>query len=185
MRHKLITGSAKAGIVRLMTEERNAALTFSEIRHAAQFRPGSVEVTAVVVEPEEEITLTLPWPPSMNAYWGLRVTEKGQRIMVVTKQGTRYQKLVAGLVALRWQRPPIDYRVAMLIEAWAPSDQYAEGARWYFDVDNRCKPLLDALQKSGVLENDKHVRDLRIVDRGIDPPGRVVISIRRFKEIKK
>jgi Holliday junction resolvase RusA-like endonuclease len=117
----------------------------------------------------------------MNAYWGMRVTKRGQRIMVVTKAGTKYQKLVASLVAMRWRRPPIDYRIALLIEAWAPSGQYAEGGRWEWDVDNRVKPLTDALAKAGVMVNDKLVRDSRIVDRGVEPPGRVVVSIRRFR----
>lgn len=178
-RPEIITNrTAAEGIARLLASHRT---TNGDLKHAAQWEPGSVTPGVEIIEPDEEITLTLPFPPSMNAYWGLRITKNGQRIMVVTKQGKRYQKLVAGLVALRWRRPPIDYRVAMLVEAWAPSDQYAEGARWEWDVDNRVKPLQDALAKAGVLVNDRLIRDVRIVDRGIDPPGRVVVSIRRFR----
>jgi len=68
----------------------------------------------------------------------------------------------------------------VLIEAWAPSEDYAPGGRWEWDVDNRVKGTLDALAKAGVMTNDKLVRDVRIVDRGILPPGRVVVWIRRF-----
>lgn len=176
-RDGIITGkSSGAGIAKLLDAER---ATEAEIRHAAQFAPGSVTPAAVVVP--EEFTLTLPFPPSMNSYWGLRTNAVGQRFMVVTKKGTAYQKLVAGLVALRWHRPAIDYRIAMLIEAWAPSDQYAEGGRWEWDCDNRIKPLQDSMAKAGVIANDKLIRDVRIVDRGVDPPGRVVVSIRRFR----
>ena len=177
-RPNLITGrSAGAGIARLLAEQASEA----ELRKAAQWNPGSVAPAALIVEPENEMTLTLPWAPSMNAYWGLRVTSNGQRIMVVTKQGKRYQKLVAGLVAIRWRRPPIDYYVAVLMEAWAPSNDYAPGGRWFYDCDNRIKPVQDAMAKAGVIVNDKLIRDVRIVDRGIEAPGRVVVSIRRFR----
>jgi crossover junction endodeoxyribonuclease RusA len=173
----LVTGkSAGAGIAKLLQAEGPIVVS-----PGSGPLPRTIEEWERIAHGDDEIELTLPWPPSMNAYWGLRITKTGQRIMVVTKQGTAYQKLVASLVALRWRRPPIDYRIAMLIEAWAPSDQYAEGARWEWDVDNRVKPLQDSLAKAGVLVNDKLIRDVRIVDRGIAPPGRVVVSIRRFR----
>lgn len=153
-------------------------VTEAEVRHAAQFCPGGVTPAAEAIE--GEFCLELPFPPSMNAYWGLKVTAKGRWTMVVTPRGKAYQKLVRSLVALRWRRPTIDYRIAVLIEAWAPSEDYAPGGRWEWDVDNRVKPLQDALAKAAVIKNDKLIRDVRIVDRGILPPGRVIVWIRRF-----
>ena len=136
---------------------------------------------AAVPEPDDdEIVVALPFPPSMNAYWAMATNAKGQRILIVSKQGRRYARLVQSLVAVRYRRPTIDYRIALLIEAWAPSVDYAPGGRWEWDVDNRVKPLQDALAKARVIANDKLIRDVRIVDRGIQPPGRVVVWIRRF-----
>lgn len=228
MRPNLITGkSAGTGIARLLGAQTNvspgfvAAVSDAELKHAAQLRPGSVTPAAEVIdecdrcgqpdarcrcddaEPEEEITLKLPFPISTNAYWRSTLNPKcvgeavavyrskglkdAMRILlsgifvIVSKKGVAYQNLVKSLVALRWHRPPIDYYMAMLIEVWAPSDQYGPEGRWFYDVDNREKSLLDAMEKAGVMVNDRLVRDLRIVDRGIAPPGRVVVSIRRFR----
>lgn len=183
MPKNLITGkSSGAGIARLMQSQ---PATDSDLKRAAQLEPGSVCPAFAVGDDsddsDEELSITLPFPPSMNSYWTMTMSVHGQRIIIVSKAGREYQNSVAGLVAIRWRRPAIDYRISMLIEAWAPSDQYAEGARWEWDVDNRVKPLQDALANAGVMVNDKLVRDVRIVDRGIDPPGRVVVSIRRFR----
>ncbi len=166
---KVISGvSASEGIAKLLKAAEDGEIA------PAPSQPAVRESSHV------EYMLDLPWPPSMNAYWGLRLTKQGQRIIVVTKKGTDYQKLVRSLVAMRWMHGPICYKVAMLIEVWAPSEQYSEGGRWFFDIDNRCKPVLDALAKAGVLQNDKLVRDVRIVDRGVDPPGKIKVWIRPF-----
>jgi Holliday junction resolvase RusA-like endonuclease len=138
----------------------------------------------------------------MNAYWrsginpgvipkaiaayqtgGVKAAAKvlGGGIFVrITEKGRDYQNLVRSLLASRWRHGPICYKVSVLIEVWAPSKRYAEGGQWYFDVDNRCKPVLDVLAHANVLQNDKHVRDVRIVDRGVDPPGRIRVWIRPF-----
>lgn len=138
------------------------------------------ESDAVPAGAADELVLALPFPPSMNAYWAMTTNAQGQRILIVSQQGRKYARRVQSLVASRYRRPTIDYRIALLIEAWAPSEDYAPGGRWEWDVDNRVKPLQDALAKARVIANDKLIRDVRIVDRGILPPGRVLVRIRRF-----
>jgi crossover junction endodeoxyribonuclease RusA len=100
------------------------------------------------------MTLTLPWPPSVNHYWlrnrngSMRVSDKGLafRDEVVRHAGLR--------VAMRG-------RLSVLLQLHQPDAR----AR---DVDNICKATLDALAHADVYETDSQIDDLRVVRVGID-----------------
>jgi crossover junction endodeoxyribonuclease RusA len=115
-----------------------------------------------------ELRLDLPWPPSINHYW-----RRAGKVIHVSTEGTRFSRRCGIAVRGQFGAAPIDRPVAVLIEAWGPR-------RGWGDVDNRCKPLLDALTKAELWTDDKLVRDLRIVDRGRCDGGRVVVWVRPF-----
>lgn len=149
--------------------------TEAEIKHAAQFEPGAVTPGAVIGP--TEIRLELGWPPSINSYWQLGVNPKThQRLLKMSAEGKRYNQVTKAMVRNQIRGAgPIECRVAVLIEAWGPREAWG-------DCDNRIKPLLDALTKAGLWIDDKVVRDVRIVDRGRFPGGKVVVWVRPLRK---
>jgi crossover junction endodeoxyribonuclease RusA len=111
------------------------------------------------------IRLFVPYPPSANHYW----RRVGPRTLI-SRDGRQYRKDVKR--AVHKQAEPIgsELRLAMLVRMHAPD-------RRRRDVDNIQKPLLDALEKSGLYGDDSQI-DLLVTTRGeIDRPnGHVVIE---------
>lgn len=132
--------------------------------------PSSLRTKPTVQEAPKPtgISLVLPWPPSMNSYW-----RRHGHIIHISQAGRKYREAVVQLVGWKFEHDSIDYPVSVLIEAKAPNKR-----SW--DVDNRPKALLDALTHAGVWTDDSLVRDMRIVDRGIESPGSVLVTISRF-----
>lgn len=102
--------------------------------------------------------LTLPLPPSVNHYWR-SVVIKGAVRVLMSKAGREYKehcRLVA--TAHRTTRLDGEVRVAGTVYM----------ARLGTDLDNRVKPLLDAL--TGICyDDDKQVAEIHLVrdlDRG-------------------
>jgi crossover junction endodeoxyribonuclease RusA len=116
-----------------------------------------------------EIRLTLPWPPSINHYW-----RRAGKVIHVSTEGTRFSRRCGIAVRAQFAAAPIATPVAVMVECWGPRRNWG-------DVDNRVKPLLDALTKAELWTDDKLVRDLRIVDRGQCAGGRVVVYVRPWR----
>lgn len=117
------------------------------------------------------MTITLPFPPSANAYW--RSIVRGKHASVITsKDGREYQKacesrLRAGGVT-RLAGP-----CAVEIAAYFPNRRG--------DLDNRIKPVLDVLQ-GHAFENDSQVEHLSIT-RHIDKDDpRVEVTVFELQE---
>jgi crossover junction endodeoxyribonuclease RusA len=109
--------------------------------------------------------LTLPLPPTVNTYYGTN----GHRRFIY-KEGIAFRQRVVE----EWQRlhgKQLDGAVRMKVTL------HGRDARKY-DIDNRMKALLDAMQEAGVFLNDYQVNDLHIV-RGeiIRPAGQCVVEI--------
>jgi crossover junction endodeoxyribonuclease RusA len=100
----------------------------------------------------DSITITLPWPPTVNTYW-----RRHGHVIHLSNRGRLYGqqvcRIIQGCLHDRLTEP-----VGVLIELWPPNRR-----RW--DVDNRAKAVLDALTKANLWRDDSQVRDLRIVDR--------------------
>lgn len=101
------------------------------------------------------ITLTLPWPPSVNAMW--RTPTKGPLAgrTMLSEDGRKYRKAVADAMLIQRPRPFGAQRVAVDIEARLPD-------RRRRDMDNLAKGPLDALTHAGLWDDDCQVDDLRV-----------------------
>ena len=101
--------------------------------------------------------VTLPWPPSINAYWRHKVTGRLATVYV-SAEGKAYRKAVNDLVmeaAMVQRYLKAVGPVRVVIEAFPPD-------RRKRDLDNILKSLLDSLTHAGVWEDDSQIEDLRI-----------------------
>lgn len=115
------------------------------------------------------IELSLPWPPSVNAYWRhpSRGTLAGRHL--ISAKGRQYRAEVKVKTALIRVKP-VAGRLGIFIAATPPD-------RRRRDLDNILKSLLDALVYAGVVEDDELFDDIRIVRKQPEHPGAVSLVI--------
>ncbi|GGR31312.1 RusA family crossover junction endodeoxyribonuclease [Deinococcus ruber] len=124
-------------------------------------------------------TLSLPYPPSVNAYWRsmlIRYKPKNPhdipyRIVVfVSTEGRTYRKTVRGLLAHTPRTCPPGARLAVHVDV-SPPDRRAR------DLDNLGKGLLDALTVAGIWADDSLIDRLTFERRPVVKGGRVDVVI--------
>jgi crossover junction endodeoxyribonuclease RusA len=96
------------------------------------------------------ITLTMPWPPSVNKYWR---TFQGR--MIISAEGRSYRKAVADQVLIQRGAKHYAGKLCVVIEAFRPDNRRR-------DLDNLLKAVLDGCTHAGVWEDDSNIVDLRI-----------------------
>jgi crossover junction endodeoxyribonuclease RusA len=96
------------------------------------------------------VTLTLPWPPSVNKYWR---TFQGR--MIISAEGRSYRKAVADQVLIQRGAKHYAGKLRVVIEAFRPDNRRR-------DLDNLLKAVLDGCTHAGVWEDDSNIVDLRI-----------------------
>ena len=99
---------------------------------------------------ENAITLTLPWPPSVNKYWR---TFQGR--MIISAEGRSYRKAMADQVLIQRGAKHYTGKLRVQIEAFRPDNRRR-------DLDNLLKAVLDGCTHAGVWEDDSNIVDLRI-----------------------
>jgi Holliday junction resolvase RusA-like endonuclease len=115
------------------------------------------------------ITLTLPWPPTVNTYW----RHVGGRVLV-SSAGRAYREEVAWLA--RTARANLGLEGPLKMEAvFHPPDRRRR------DIDNLCKALLDAMQTGGVYRDDSQIIDLHLKLADVVPSGRVKVAIEEIE----
>lgn len=111
-------------------------------------------------------TITLPFPPSVNNYWR---TFRGR--MIVSARGRAYRQAVAAACYQTGMPKQMTGRLAVTIDAYPPD-------RRRRDISNLEKAIGDSLEAVGVFADDEQIDDLRITRRDVEPPGRVVVTIK-------
>ena len=96
------------------------------------------------------ITLTMPWPPSVNKYWR---TFQGR--MIISAEGRSDRKAVADQVLIQRGAKHYTGKLCVVIEAFRPDNRRR-------DLDNLLKAVLDGCTHAGVWEDDSNIVDLRI-----------------------
>jgi crossover junction endodeoxyribonuclease RusA len=114
------------------------------------------------------ISLSLPYPPSINHYW----RRNRFRGMHVSNEGKSYRAAVVDLLAGRYGGSGV-HEVLDKIEACrlAVHLRINPPDRRRRDIDNVQKPLLDALQHGGLYADDEQI-DWLLTERGeVDRSG--------------
>ena len=114
----------------------------------------------------QPIKLTFPFPPTVNTYYR---NVNGRTLM--SKKGRMYRGVCIRCAV--WQKYPeiaATERVAVILNLYPPNKR-----KW--DIDNRVKAVLDALQHAGVLPDDEQVDRLTVNRCAISDDDRVEITI--------
>ena len=123
----------------------------------------------------ERLEIKLPWPPSMNHYWRSIVRKPkrpGAKLFaraIISEDGRKFQRDVVHHL-IHWKRA-FTGRLAVEIELCAPT-------RARLDLDNRLKPLLDAMQHAGVYLDDSQIDELMVRRGPTGKPGHAKVVVR-------
>lgn len=127
------------------------------------------------IDTKHLLTLKLPYPPSINNYYGYN-RRTGARYIL--KEGRDYrQKVIAALrPALEKQKwEALEVPLSVWCEVHCPDNRHR-------DLDNLNKCLLDSLTHAGVYKDDWHIDDLRCTRGDVAKPGYVRVYIRKIIE---
>jgi crossover junction endodeoxyribonuclease RusA len=115
------------------------------------------------------IKLTLPYPPTVNHYWGQLGSKK-----YLGKKGKEFRESVF-LCVYAAQQGRLDARLHMEVYLYPPDNRKR-------DVDNVLKPLLDALEHAGSYENDSQIDKLCITRMDVTKGGSCDVVITEITE---
>ena len=120
--------------------------------------------------PERKCTITLPHPPSANAYW--RHPNKGKFAgrSMLSAEARAYRN--EAVLACRMQRvPELGSGPMRVVVKWSPPDRRKR------DAENTLKASMDALTHARVWEDDSQIIDLRILRREVTPGGKLEVEV--------
>jgi len=171
-----------AELTRWLTDERVAELQAAARKRGAAKSPAIASRPATPANPTppqtpsnaplRDLTLKLPWPPSVNH--STLPTSRGGRILTAQHKAFRRQ------VAQVWSDHPESYAGPVIGRLNVSAILFPPNHR-KFDLDNRLKSLLDALQHAGVFADDEAIDQLSIrrsiIEAG-QPTGDAVVTIR-------
>lgn len=113
------------------------------------------------------IQLTLPLPNSANTHW-----RHAKGFTYLSEKGKDYRQKVNDLVKCL-NLPELQSRLEVTIWIY-PKDKRK------MDIDNRIKPLLDALQRAGVYADDEQIDKLIVWRRAIHKGGQCIVHIKEI-----
>jgi crossover junction endodeoxyribonuclease RusA len=118
---------------------------------------------------QNALTLDLPFPNSQNTHW-----RHARGYTYISKKGMEFRKRVAEYVAERQAVGPEGF-VTVDIRLWPDSKRK-------LDIDNRIKPLLDALECAGVILDDCLVYKLIVERMPVVKGGKCVVIISEWSK---
>ena len=107
--------------------------------------------------------LELPYPPSVNTYWGFRGSRR-----FLTKKAVEFKKAVAE--AFNGNTGFVSERLLCSVQLFPPD-------RRVRDIDNCIKPLLDALVQAGAMADDSQVDYLVVVREPVRTGGWCIVEL--------
>ena len=126
------------------------------------------DITNVNNDSATKINLTLPYPPSVNHYYGNR-TNGGKYIK---PKGQQFRRAVNNIVLLNVSNKKLDQLLKLTLSVYPPDKRKR-------DIDNILKALLDSLTNARVYLDDSLIKQLNITWHmgGIVKEGRVDLII--------
>ena len=115
------------------------------------------------------ISLTLPYPPTVNHYWGT----SGKRRYIKPK-GIQFRNDVIGIVAQNKANKNLSSRLRVNINAYMPD-------RRKRDLDNINKAIFDALVHSGVMLDDDQIDIIHSERKAVIKNGKIELVIIELK----
>lgn len=109
------------------------------------------------------IALDLPFPPTVNHYWGQHGTRR-----FIRDKGVQFRVAVAEKVAAMGQK--LDGRLSVFVTLFPPD-------RRRRDIDNVGKALMDALQHAGCFDDDEQIDVLHIERKEIVKGGKCCVVV--------
>ena len=109
------------------------------------------------------IKIELPFPPSVNHYWG----QRGSRRFIKDK-GVKFRQHTAERVAAIGKK--LEGRLSVFVTLFPPNRQRS-------DIDNRIKALLDALQHAGLFDDDEQVDVLHVERKEVVKGGKCCVVV--------
>jgi crossover junction endodeoxyribonuclease RusA len=122
-------------------------------------------------------TVRLPWPPSVNHYWGNRIVHTGHRRAFIQTyigaRGKEFREAVELVIRDRFGGipSPLTERLHVTILATMPD-------RRERDLDNISKGILDALTHVRLWDDDSQIDHIEVIRGGIKAPGYVDVCVR-------
>lgn len=117
----------------------------------------------------QNIRLSLPYPPSVNSYW----RANGHR-RYISKEGVEFTKAVDLIVKQNGAKSFEDRRVAMSVMIHPRSKRK-------FDLDNTLKAILDALMKADMYNDDSQIDYIEIARGEAVDGGKAVVHLCDYK----
>ena len=120
--------------------------------------------TLPIVRPDS-LAITLPFPPTVN-----HMHVNGAKVRYRSKAYVAFCGLVANIVEREKIASMGSNRLAIAITLHGPNKRA-------FDIDNRVKPVLDALQRAGLYADDESVDRLTITRGAIVKGGLCEVEV--------
>lgn len=112
----------------------------------------------------EPLTITLPFPPSVNRYWR---AINGRNVL--SAEGRQYRLKVSSLC---YRVSGFDNRRLEVIIVANPPDNRRR------DLDNLCKATLDCMQHAGLYDDDSQIDRLTIARGAVVKGGGLTVILR-------
>lgn len=125
------------------------------------------------------IEVTLPYPPTVNHYWGRKhrmSRDRSGKLKVfcqtfIKQKGKLFHKLSGWQFKANGIRETLTSNLSVTIDVYPPD-------RRIRDIDNLFKAIADTLEKNNVIKNDNQIQSITISKRDVEKPhGKVVVKI--------
>lgn len=120
----------------------------------------------------EPVTVRLPLPPPLNAYYGTKIVGKTIRgavaIKYIAPKGVEFREEVIRI----WKDLGVTFEGRLAIHVRVVWRDRREQ-----DLDGRWKALLDALEHAGAYERDSQIKAESMEEVGVEAPGWVTITL--------
>lgn len=115
----------------------------------------------------KELSITLPYPPSINNYY-----YRQMRGVFLRPEIKTYRKEVW---AALFNKPKFGKsKVHLEVKLFPPSNRI-------MDIDNPIKALLDAIQHAGTIDDDSQIKKLTVEKLDVKKGGEIEIIIKEIK----